>query len=123
MCMPLFVVSRPQATTTAAATTTLLARLGRKLMCIRFMGDPNAILCRLTPEDRDRSARPLSARMILPFRVSLQLPRIKVHGAKISLRVPRRLIVEVLRRRIPALSTRRDGSGPHTVAELDDGDE
>src|ERR1035438_9802784 len=56
--------------------------------------------------------------MILPLRVPLELIAVKVHLAQFARAVPLRLIVEVRRRRVPALPAGRHRLGPHAGAEL-----
>src|SRR6266849_3666255 len=59
--------------------------------------------------------------MVLALGVIFELRAVEIYFAQIARAVPLCLIVEVLRRRIAALSTGRHGSGPHRLAELNNG--
>src|SRR6476661_8649216 len=61
--------------------------------------------------------------MVRTLSVTDKLGRIEVDLAQISLAVAKRLIVEVLRRRVATLAARRDRARVHAVAEIDDRDE
>src|ERR1035441_2629347 len=56
--------------------------------------------------------------MILPLRMSLELIAVKVDLPQFARAIPLRLIVEVRRRRVPALAAGRYRLGAHAVAEL-----
>src|ERR1019366_570657 len=59
-----------------------------------------------------------ASRMVLSRGVSLELIPIKVDLPQFARAIPLRLIVEVRRRRVPALAAGRYRLGPHAVAEL-----
>ena len=61
--------------------------------------------------------------MVLALDVALQLRTVEVHVSQIARAVPRRLVVEVRRRRIATLAAGRNGPGSHAIAEFDDGHE
>src|SRR5690348_11070836 len=61
--------------------------------------------------------------MVLPLRVPRELVPVEVHVAEVAGRIPRRLVVEMLRRRVPALAAGGDGARTNPGTEFDDGDE
>src|SRR5438067_1394715 len=61
--------------------------------------------------------------MILPLGVPLELRFVEVDVAQIARAIPLRLIVEMRRPRMPALSTGSHGFGAHRLAELHHRDE
>src|SRR5712671_6548641 len=73
--------------------------------------------------DARRAALIAFAGMIHTLSVSLELCRIEVHVPEIAGAVALRLVVEVGRRRVAALSTRGDCPRTHAVTELDHRDE
>src|SRR5262249_52541367 len=64
----------------------------------------------------------LVPRMIRPLSVTMELRAVEIHIPQIARAVTFRLIIEVGRRRIAALSAGGHGFGSHSLAELDDGD-
>src|SRR5512143_1895357 len=66
-----------------------------------------------------RVYRLLAPWMVLPLGVASELGGVEVHLPQVARRVPLRLVVEVRRAGMAALSPRRDRSSPHAVAELD----
>src|ERR1051325_1252907 len=65
----------------------------------------------------------LIPRVVLALGVPLELRTVEIDLSQITRAVAFRLVIEVRRRRVAALPTGGHGSGPHRLAELDDGDE
>src|SRR5688572_28369994 len=87
-----------------------------------FVTRPHSSL--VTHSHLSRITNELLPRVVTPLRVPDQLRRVEVHGAEVPGAVPDGLIIEMLRRRMPAFSARRHGDRPHTIAsEFDDRDE
>lgn len=63
----------------------------------------------------------LIARMVLPVRVTLKLRAVEVDIAQVACTVPQRLIIEVARRRMTALTARGHSLGPYLRPKLDHG--
>src|SRR5258707_3406506 len=72
---------------------------------------------------RSRSCFGSSTGVVPPFDMSLELVAIEVDVAQVAGGIALRLVVEVRRRWIPALTAGGDGSCAHTLPEFDDGHE